>query len=169
MVRARLRVELGSAGGVIVPMSEHDLLEVVEIEETTGLSQWGWEAYRAELEKPEAVMLVARRDSPDEETGRRLSGYVAARINADELHVNNIGVWPEARRRGVGGALLRAALEVAARCGATQAVLEVRASNLPAQAMYERFGFEVVGERRNYYRDPVEDAKIMVRRLAPTA
>ena len=169
MVRARLRVELERSGGVIVPMCEHDLLEVVEIEETTGLSQWGWEAYRAELEKPEAVMLVARRNSPDEETGRRLSGYIAARINADELHVNNIGVWPEARRRGVGGALLRSALEVAARCGATQAVLEVRAGNAPALTMYERFGFEAVGERRNYYRDPVEDAKIMVRRLAPNA
>src|SRR5215213_6924226 len=132
MVRARLRVELEGAGGVVVPMCEHDLVEVVEIEETTGLSQWGWEAYRAELEKPEAVMLVARRDTPDPLTGRRLSGYIAARINADEVHVNNIGVWPEARRRGVGGALLGAALELAARCGAAEAVLEVRAGNLPA-------------------------------------
>jgi ribosomal-protein-alanine N-acetyltransferase len=169
MARARLRVGLEGAGVVIVPMSEHDLLEVVEIEETTGLSQWGWEAYRAELSKPEAVMLVARRNEPDEETGRRLSGYIAARINAGELHVNNIGVWPEARRRGVGGALLGAALEVAARGGAAEAVLEVRAGNLAALAMYGRFGFAVVGERRNYYRDPVEDAKIMTRRLAPTA
>jgi [ribosomal protein S18]-alanine N-acetyltransferase len=169
MARARMRVELERAGCVIVPMSEHDLMEVVEIEETTGLSQWGWEAYRSELEKPEAVMLVARRNAPEDETGRRLSGYIAARINADELHINNIGVWADARRRGVGGALLGAALELAARCGAYEAVLEVRAGNLPAQAMYERLGFEVVGERRNYYKEPVEDAKIMTRRLAPTA
>ena len=158
-----------AAGCVIVPMTEHDLLEVVEIEETTGLSQWGWEAYRAELEKPEAVMLVARRNSPAALTGRSLSGYIAARINADELHVNNIGVWPESRRRGIGGALLGAVLEAAARRGAFEAVLEVRASNLPAQRMYERFGFAVVGDRRNYYREPVEDAKIMTRRLASAA
>jgi len=164
-----MRVELERAGCVIVPMSEHDLLEVVEIEETTGLSQWGWEAYRSELEKAEAVMLVARRNLPEERTGRRLSGYIAARINADELHINNIGVWPDARRRGVGGALLGAALDLAERCGAYEAVLEVRAGNLPAQAMYKRFGFAVVGERRNYYKEPVEDAKIMTRRLAPTA
>lgn len=164
-----MRVELERAGCVIVPMSEHDLLEVVAIEESTGLSQWGWEAYRAELEKPEALMLVARRNSPELETGRRLSGYIAARLNADELHVNNLGVWPESRRRGVGGALLRAALEHAARCGANEAVLEVRAGNLPAQAMYERFGFAVVGRRKNYYKEPVEDAKIMTSRLAPTA
>ena len=169
MASARMRVELEQAGCVIVPMSEHDLLEVVEIEESTGLSQWGWEAYRAELEKPESVMLVARRDAPEVGTGRRLSGYIASRINADELHINNIGVWPEARRRGVGGALLGAALDLAARCGAREAVLEVRAGNLAAQAMYGRFGFAVVGQRKNYYKEPVEDAKIMTRRLAPTA
>lgn len=167
MSRAELSVELEEAGCVIVPMTEHDLLEVVEIEETTGLSQWGWEAYRAELEKQEAVMLVARRRFTDARTGRSLSGYIAARINADELHVNNIGVWPESRRLGVGGALLGAALEAAARRGAFEAVLEVRASNLPALRMYERFGFQVVGERRGYYREPVEDAKIMTRRLTP--
>ena len=164
-----MRVELERAGCVIVPMSENDLLEVVEIEETTGLSQWGWEAYRAELEKPEAVMLVARRNSRDALTGRSLSGYIAARINADELHVNNIGVWPESRRRGVGAALLGAVLEAAARRGAVEAVLEVRAGNLPARRMYERFGFVVVGDRKRYYREPVEDARIMTRRLAPAA
>jgi [ribosomal protein S18]-alanine N-acetyltransferase len=169
MSRAELRVELEQAGCVIVPMTEHDLLEVVQIEETTGLSQWGWEAYRAELEKHEAVMLVARRNYGDALTGRSLSGYIAARINADELHVNNIGVWPESRRRGVGGALLGAALDAGLRRGAFEAVLEVRASNLPAQRMYERFGFAVVGERRNYYRAPVEDAKIMTKRLASGA
>ena len=169
MALARMMVEIELAGSVIVPMSEHDLLEVVEIEESTGLSQWGWEAYRAELEKPEAVMLVARRHAPEAETGRRLSGYIAARINADELHVNNIGVWPEERRRGVGGALLGTALDLAARCGAHEAVLEVRASNLPARAMYERLGFVVVGERKNYYKEPPENAKIMTRRLAPSA
>ncbi len=169
MSRAELKVELEGAGCAIVPMTEHDLLEVVEIEETTGLSQWGWEAYRAELEKQEAVMLVARRNTPDALTGRSLSGYIAARINADELHVNNIGVWPESRRRGIGGALLGAALELAARCGAREAVLEVRAGNLAALLLYDRFGFAVVGERRNYYREPPEDAKIMTRRLTPAA
>lgn len=169
MSRAELKLELEGAGCFIAPMTEHDLLEVVEIEETTGLSQWGWDAYRTELSKPEAVMLVARRDAPDALTGRSLSGYIAARMNADEVHINNIGVWPESRRLGVGGALLGSALEAAEHRGAVEAVLEVRAGNLPARRMYERFGFAVVGERRGYYREPVEDAKIMTRRLAPTA
>lgn len=169
MTRARLRQEFEDAGCAIVRMTEHDLLEVVEIEETTGLSQWGWDAYRAELERPEAIMLVARREAHREATGRVLSGYIASRISAGELHINNIGVRPESRRRGVGGTLLRAALEAGAACGAHLSVLEVRAGNSAAIALYERHGFVVVGERRNYYRSPAEDAKIMTRLLAPRA
>ncbi len=166
MSRAGLRIELGEAGCVIVSMTEHDLLEVVEIEETTGLSQWGWDAYRSELTKPEAIMLVARRERPDVQTGRRVVGYIAARVSADELHINNIGVRTESRRRGVGRALLAYALEVGARHGALAAVLEVRAGNVAAQAMYRGLGFETVGERRNYYKEPVENAIIMTRPLA---
>jgi ribosomal-protein-alanine N-acetyltransferase len=158
-------VELKEAGCRIVPMTEHDLLEVVEIEETTGLSQWGWDAYRAELSKPEAIMLVARRERPDV-YGKRIVGYIAARVSADELHVNNIGVRAGWRRRGVGGALLSSALAAGARHGARSAVLEVRAGNLAAQAMYRGLGFETVGERKNYYKEPAENAIIMTRALA---
>jgi [ribosomal protein S18]-alanine N-acetyltransferase len=165
MSRAGLRVELKEAGCVIVKMTEHDLLEVVEIEETTGLSQWGWDAYRAELSKPEAIMLVARRERPDV-YGKHVVGYIAARVSADELHVNNIGVRAGWRRRGVGGALLSHALAAGARHGARAAVLEVRAGNLAAQAMYRGLGFETVGERKNYYKEPAENAIIMTRALA---
>ena len=169
MSRARLKLELEGAGCVIVPMCEHDLLEVVEIEESTGLSQWGWDAYRAELFKPEAIMLAARRDKADPLTGKRLIGFAAARISADELHINNIGVRTESRRRGVGGALLGACLDMGARRGARVAVLEVRASNAAALGLYERLGFKIVGERRKYYKGPVEDALIMTRPLVPKA
>ena len=168
MSRAGLKEECGGGACAVVPMSEHDLLEVVEIEETTGLSQWGWDAYRAELSRPEAVMLVARRREPDA-AGKWVAGYIASRVSADELHVNNIGVRVEWRRKGLGAALLGAALEAGARAGAAAAVLEVRAGNLAAQALYRGFGFEVVGERRDYYRSPVENALVMTMPLAPTA
>jgi ribosomal-protein-alanine N-acetyltransferase len=150
-------------------MDEHDLLEAVEIEESTGLSQWGWDAYRAELGKPEAIMLVARRRMHDELGGREVCGFIATRLNADELHVNNLGVRQDSRRRGIGGALLGAALDAGTRRGARLAVLEVRSGNLEAQALYRRFGFAVVGERRHYYKEPVENAIIMTRQLVPTA
>jgi [ribosomal protein S18]-alanine N-acetyltransferase len=168
MSRAGLKGECGGEGCALVPMGEHDLLEVVEIEETTGLSQWGWEAYRAELARPEAVMLVARGDAPDD-SGRSVVAYIASRVSADELHINNIGVREESRRKGLGAALLGAALDEGARRGARLAVLEVREGNAAAQALYGRFGFEVVGRRRGYYRSPVEDALIMTRALAPAA
>jgi ribosomal-protein-alanine N-acetyltransferase len=148
----------------IVPMSAHDLLEVVEIEETTGLSRWGWDSYHAELGRPEAIMLVARRMTPDAD-GKRLHGFFAARLGADELHINNIGVRVRERRKGIGGELLRRGLESGCRLGAFAALLEVRAGNAAARSLYERQGFAVVGRRRNYYHDPVEDALVMSKQL----
>lgn len=150
----------------VAPMSAHDLLEVVEIEETSGLSRWGWDSYHAELSRPESIMLVARRASPDER-GKYLHGFVAARLGADELHVNNIGVREGVRRRGIGNVLLKHALERGEALGAHAAILEVRAGNLAAQALYRSLGFEVLGRRRNYYHDPTEDALVMSKPLQP--
>ena len=141
-------------------MSEHDLSEVVEIEETTGLSRWGWESYHAELSRTESITLVVRSPTPDA-TGRRVLAFLAARLTADELHVNNIGVRESARRRGIGTELLGRALDWAGGAGAHTALLEVRAGNHAAQELYGRHGFQIVGRRRNYYHDPTEDALIM--------
>jgi ribosomal-protein-alanine N-acetyltransferase len=145
----------------IEPMTAHDLLEVVEIEEACRLSLWGWDSYYAELSRPEAIMLVARRPRADQLTGHALYGFISARVSAQELHVNNIGVHEEARRRGIGDALMRAAVASAVRQGACAAILEVRAGNVAAQSLYRRYGFGVVGRRRQYYRDPPEDALLM--------
>ena len=142
-------------------MTEHDLLEVVEIEESCGLSLWGWDGYRVELERPEAIMLVARRATPNGAEGRSLDGFIAARVAAGELHINNVGVPVWSRRQGIGSALLRAAFEDGASNGARMAVLEVRAGNRAAQSVYERHGFVVAGRRRAYYREPTEDALVM--------
>jgi ribosomal-protein-alanine N-acetyltransferase len=148
----------------IAPMSAHDLLEVVEIEETSGLSRWGWDSYHAELSRPEAIMLVARRLTPDAD-GKKLHGFFAARLGADELHINNIGVRERERKKGIGGELLRRGLALGARRGARAALLEVRAGNAVAQLLYASQGFEVVGRRRNYYHDPAEDALVMTKEL----
>ena len=145
----------------IEPMTAHDLLEVVEIEEACRLSLWGWDSYHAELSRPEAIMIVARRVRAEEVTGRALHGFLSARVSAQELHINNIGVHETARRCGVGNALMRAAVAAAARQDARGAILEVRAGNVAAQSLYRRFGFEVVGRRRQYYREPPEDALLM--------
>lgn len=146
---------------VVEAMTEHDLLEVVEIEESSALSLWGWDAYFAELERPESIMLVARRQAGLGSNGEFVCGFIATRVGAGELHVNNVGVRELYRRQGVGAALLDAALERGRQQGVRGAVLEVRAGNHAAQALYRRFGFAVAGRRHNYYRNPSEDALVM--------
>lgn len=165
MSHAQLVTEINSSDFAVEPMTEHDLLEVVEIEQTCGLSLWGWDAYMAELERREAIMLVARRRPRRLRNNGDLHGFVAARLSVDELHVNNIGVRDIARRRGVGSVLLASALEESARRGAHKAILEVRAKNGAAQALYRRYGFGVTGRRKNYYKDPTDDALIMCAEL----
>jgi [ribosomal protein S18]-alanine N-acetyltransferase len=141
-------------------MTEHDLLEVVEIEELSGLSPWGWDAYHKELQSREGtIMLVARELASY--SGKTIAGFVVARIIVDELHVNNIAVRPEWRRKGIGEQLLNRALAWGQGQSANLALLEVRASNAAARALYQRCGFEVTGRRRRYYRTPLEDALIM--------
>ena len=169
MTRAISQVERECSTYNLDPMTEHDLLEVVEIEESCGLSLWGWDAYRAELDRPEAVMLVARREAPTALSAQRLCGFIAARVQAGELHINNIGVREGERRQGVGGVLLGRVLRVGAHYGARAALLEVRAGNHAAQALYRAHGFVVTGRRRGYYREPREDALVMSRRLETEA
>ena len=145
-------------------MSEHDLLEVVELEQISGLSPWGWEAYHKELQSPEdVIMLVARHPlfSPGRNDSKSIAGFVVARLIADELHVNNVAVRPEFRRHGVAARLLEAVLGWGRRKESRLALLEVRAGNSAAQALYRRCGFQVTGRRRRYYQAPVEDALLM--------
>jgi len=153
---------------LIEPMTAHDLLEVVEIEESCRLSLWGWDSYYAELLRQEAIMLVARRAfGADQLTGHDLYGFLSGRISATELHINNIGVHENARRRGVGKTLLEAAISAGKQQGALTAILEVRAGNVAAQSLYRKYGFEVIGRRRQYYREPTEDALLMDAALKP--
>src|SRR5215813_1473723 len=144
----------------IEAMTEHDLLEVCEIEELSELSAWGWEAYHKELEsRQDTIMLVARVDGAVHRF--ELAGFIVARLIAGELHVNNVAVRPEFRRKRVGSGLLETALRLAQHHGATWAHLEVRAGNEVAQRLYVRCGFRATGRRKNYYRAPVEDALLM--------
>jgi len=149
-------------------MTEHDLLEVVEIEENSGLSLWGWDAYHKELQSREdVIMLIARTQPGGGETGADpgnepvVAGFIVARLVAGELHINNVAVRPEFRRQGIAARLVAAVLSQGQSDGARMAFLEVRAGNVPAQGLYRRCGFQVTGRRRRYYRQPVEDALLM--------
>ena len=155
---------MGSASGeiLITRMTEHDLLEVVEIEEASGLSRWGWAAYYAELQGTNReLMLIARLAKAPIIEHQRIAGYIVARESAGELHINNVAVRDQFRRRGIGSALLGKIMEVARRLKVRVALLEVRSGNRAAQALYEKTGFKAIARRSDYYSEPREDAVVM--------
>lgn len=94
---------------------------------------------------------------------RGLCAYGAFRLVLDEMHVMNVAVAPPERRRGIARWLLTFSMRRAARSGARRALLEVRAGNREAVALYESLGFRRLGVRRGYYREPVEDALVLAR------
>ncbi|HEX8087837.1 MAG TPA: ribosomal protein S18-alanine N-acetyltransferase [Blastocatellia bacterium] len=142
----------------IEQMAEKDLIEVVEMEESTGLNRWGYDAYRRELYKnPNSIMLVAR----NQYAGPCVLGFFAGWIIEDELHVNNIASHLDYRKMGIGQNLMEAAIDEGRMRGVSFVLLEVRASNDPAQSLYRKLGFSFIGRRRDYYRSPTEDAFVM--------
>jgi ribosomal-protein-alanine N-acetyltransferase len=145
----------------ITPVSEHDLLEIVEIEEQSGLSRWGWAAYYAELQGGNRELMLIARPSHSTLEPPPIAGYIVARETAGELHINNFAVRTEYRRRGIGAALLNRVIEEALRRHANAAFLEVRSANRAAQALYEKCGFKAIARRANYYSEPKEDAVVM--------
>ncbi len=144
----------------IESMREDDLPEVVEIEELSGLSRWGYRGYARELALPErSILLVARPVEPP--LSRRVLGFLCSTLALDEWHIHNLATHPQFRRQGIARALLREGRAQAEARGARCALLEVRASNLAAQQLYHQLGFRVVHRRKNYYADPPEDALLM--------
>ena len=98
-----------------------------------------------------------------------VSAYLGMQYAAGEGSITNVATHPDYRRGGRAAALLEALTTYARTCDVDSIFLEVRPSNAPAIALYERHGFEVVGRRRRFYRAPEEDALIMRLALEATA
>lgn len=133
-----------------------DIDAVLAIEEASFTSPWTKEMYLAEFENA-GVSFFYLAKTP----GGEIVGFCSFWRVLDELHINNLAVAPEHRRAGAASALLGGVLGGGGQLGARRATLEVRRSNLPAQQLYERFGFTVAGVRRGYYSSPVEDALVL--------
>ncbi len=147
---------------VIEPMCREDLPEILVIEVASFPHPWTEEMFESELARGDVSQILVARLT-DAGTRQPLAGYVCVWVVGDEAHINNIAVDPRWRRRGIATALLDAALDLGRVRGARRAFLEVRASNLGAQALYQQFGFQAAGVRKRYYDHPVEDAVIMRR------
>ena len=139
---------------MIVRMNESHVSAVAELEKICFSDPWSENSVASELKNKLALWLVA------EEEGR-VAGYIGSQTCGDESDVMNVAVHPDFRRRGIAESLVNALVEhlkaIESRC----LTLEVRASNVPAISLYEKLGFSEVGRRKNYYRNPREDALIM--------
>ena len=136
--------------------SVDDIDHILAIEHAAFTNPWTREMYLAELTSPK----VSRFQLAANAAGQ-VVGFCSYWLVVDELHLNNLAVLPEWRGRGFGWALLSAALDDARAHGAVRALLEVRRSNVVAQRLYTRAGFEVVRVRKEYYTQPVEDALVL--------
>ena len=143
----------------IVPMTVGQLFQVAALERACfPADPWSPETFMAALDSPGTAILLA-----EGEDGAIL-GYAVLSVVLDEGNLDNIAVAPEHRRRGVADALL-SALAGFGREHLSVLMLEVRASNAPAIALYEKHGFAAVGRRKNYYTSPREDAILMTLEL----
>jgi ribosomal-protein-alanine N-acetyltransferase len=142
----------------IRPVETRDVDAILAIQSACpGIAQWTPRDY-TRVAGGEMAGWVA------EEAGS-VTGFLVARLVEDDLEILNFAVSADARRRGIGTSLLRAALAWGNSLGARQAHLEVRASNEAALCFYEGHGFAVTGRRPRYYSAPVEDALLLAATL----
>jgi ribosomal-protein-alanine N-acetyltransferase len=148
-----------------------DLAAMLRIERASFSDPWTEDSMATALSLDRMLVLVAE---PEGGEGRArgdgaggLAGYVVALVVGPEAEIADLAVAPDARRRGIGRALLeRVSAELIER-GVRALFLEVRESNRAARTLYEANGFHSVGRRRGYYRQPVEDALVLKREIGP--
>ncbi len=143
---------------VIDDMKLDDLPEVLAIETKSFKTPWSDALFRNEIFKSIAVSRVAKIDG-------RVVGYLCSNLIIDEGHILNLAVHPDYRRLAIASQMIEEMLDFMRENACRTVFLEVRFSNEEALRMYEKFGFSVIGTRKDYYVSPVEDAVVMALRL----
>src|SRR5262245_37330340 len=139
MESMKIETDAAQAEFRIVRMTPENLSSVVSLEQESGLSSRGVEAYRKSLLDTGAILLVAV------DSAGLVIGSFSGTVVLDELQIDNIAISQGRRRQGIGKCLLRSALSAAKGIGARIATLEVRSSNSPARGLYASEGFVVDG------------------------
>lgn len=142
----------------IVPMKREHTAALAELEKQCFSRPWSQKALEDELYSPTAFFIVAVE-------GEQILGYGGMHCCCGECYVDNIAVFAQYRRRGVGAALVGELLAQAKRQGGEFLSLEVRPSNLAAVHLYTKLGFVEEGRRKEFYNAPREDALIFTKRL----
>ncbi len=131
-----------------------DIPGLREVEVLSQPSPWSDLVFERELEVPHSSFWVVT-DSD------RIAGFLVFWVVYDEVHILNLAVHPEFRRRGVANSLLAELMKESQKNDMTSVTLEVRAGNTAAQALYAGFGFDQIGRRKGYYADNSEDAFVL--------
>jgi ribosomal-protein-alanine N-acetyltransferase len=136
-------------------MTLEDIPSVVALDALSFSLPWPEKSFRFELtENPASRCWVAEQDG-------RIVGMLVAWLLVEEAHIATIATHPDHRRQGIARKLLEYALRYMSKEGAVTSFLEVRESNIAAQELYRKFGYETVGRRKRYYKDTDEDAILM--------
>ena len=139
---------------MIVPMYESHIAQIAALEKLCFSDPWSEASITSELENPLSLWLIAEEDGA-------VCGYVGSQTVLDETDMMNIAVHPDCRRKGIAAALITELVSRLKARGSRVLRLEVRESNFSAIALYEALGFTQLGLRKNYYRNPKENALIL--------
>ncbi len=149
----------------ITKMTKQDLPEIWELEKKCFPIPWSLASFEEELQNTLATFLVAKISSSEQGImTEKIIGYIGMWFVLDECQIINLAVDPIYQKHGVATALLSELFKQCTRNKTTYVTLEVRATNLPAQKLYAKFGFKEETFRKNYYKNPDgtrEDAIIM--------
>lgn len=137
-------------------MTEEDAPEIARIERENFSEPWSEQAFREQIEKNYGVNFTVKF------LGKPI-GYLCTDLICGEIDIGKIAVDGKFRRRGAADRLMQMLLLYAGENGVGALTLEVRVSNEPAQKLYRKYGFKTVGERKNFYREPTENAYIMTK------
>ena len=142
----------------IIEMKQCHVAGIAALEKLCFSDPWSENSIASQLNQNFAYWLVAEEDG-------EVVGYIGSQTGCDESDVMNVAVRPDHRRRGIAQILVDELGKELHRRGSVSLSLEVRASNEPAIALYDKLGFCQVGRRPNYYRNPKEDALILRKML----
>ncbi|PKL47258.1 MAG: ribosomal-protein-alanine N-acetyltransferase [Nitrospira bacterium HGW-Nitrospira-1] len=143
---------------IIADMKVDDLPEALAIETASFKTPWSEPLFYNEIFKTTAILRVAK-------INEHVVGYLCADVIIDEGHILNLAVHQEYRGRGIASRMIKEMIDIMRDRSCGSIFLEVRASNDVALKIYEKFGFGLLGTRKNYYVSPVEDAVVMALRL----
>ena len=139
---------------ILETMNADHVAQIAALEKICFSDPWSERSIASELDNKLAFWLVATE-------GETVAGYIGSQTVMEETDMMNVAVHPDFRRQGIAEALVSGLVEHLKAMGSHCLTLEVRASNAPAIALYEKLGFAEIGRRKNYYRNPREDALIL--------